>query len=154
MSDELQILHVSMADDVEPWASEPPPATGSLVILNVGAGDIELRFNHDQPEEVTRAIAMLRDMQRRGYVILVKQADGSYARAIDIDASAAAYVISGSPSDPVATPDTRLDAGVPLPDADPSGLAAGLRHLKRRGRPRRQPIVDSHAVGVGRSAGG
>lgn len=153
MSDELQILHVSMADDGDPWATDPSvtPATGSLVILNVGAGDIELRFNHDQPEEVTRAIAMLRDMQRRGYVILVKQADGSYARALDIDASAAAYVISGSPSDPVATPDTRLDAGPALPESESEPVPPPTR---RRGRPRRHPIVDSHAVAVGRSAGG
>ena len=59
--------------------------TGSLSILNVGAGDLELRFNPHQPEEVQRAITMLSEMIRRGYAILIREADGSYVRATDID---------------------------------------------------------------------
>jgi hypothetical protein len=108
--------------------------TGSLSVLNVGAGDIEVRFNPHQPEETTRAIRMLKDMQARGYAILVKQDDGSYVRAEGIDEQHGLYIISGEPAaadeqPPVAT--------------------------RRRGRARRtQTIATSHAIGVARSAGG
>ena len=109
--------------------------TGSLTVLNVGAGDIEVRFNAHQPEETQRAIAMLQDMQMRGYAILVKQEDGSYARAVSIDAERALYIISGEATPPIVV------------DAEPV--------RRRRGRPRKsQAIAGSHAVGVGRSAGG
>jgi hypothetical protein len=113
--------------------------TGSLSVLNVGAGDIEVRFNPHQPEEIARAIKMLRDMQQRGYAILVKQDDGSYARAVEIDEQHACYVISGEPQAP----------------AQPSAETPPATKTKngRRGR-RRQPIASSHAVGVARSAGG
>lgn len=102
--------------------------TGSLSVLNVGAGDIEVRFNNHQPEEIERAIKMLKDMQARGYAILVKQDDGTYVRAHAIDAERAVYIVSG----------------------EPEGTT------KKRGRPPKseQPIKDRHAVGVARSAGG
>lgn len=117
--------------------------TGSLSVLNVGAGDIEVRFNKHQPEEVARAITMLKDMQARGYAILVKQDDGSYVRAAAIDETHALYIISGEApavvTAEVVESDTRLAV-------TPRG---------KRGRQRRtQPIASSHAVGVGRSAGG
>lgn len=112
------------------------PMSGLLTVLNVGAGDIEVRFNAHQPEETARAIAMLKDMQTRGYAILVKQEDGSYARAVEIDAERALYIISGEPAPPIA-------------ETQP------VETPKRRGRPRRsQPIAGSRAVGVARSAGG
>lgn len=116
--------------------------TGSLCVLNVGAGDIEVRFNPHQPEEIERAIKMLRDMQQRGYAILVKQDDGSYARAIEIDATHACYVISGELAAPPATDE-------PEPATEPP-----KKNGRRRRGYRRQPIATSHAVGVARSAGG
>lgn len=110
--------------------------TGSLSVLNCGAGDIEVRFNQHQPEEVERAISMLKDMQRQGYAILVKNDDGSYSRAVEIDAARGLYVISG---DPASTEDV-----TPIEPTQ-----------KKRGRARRTaPIASSHAVGVARSAGG
>lgn len=120
--------------------------TGSLNVLNVGAGDIEVRFNPHQPEEIKRAIAMLRDMQQRGYAILVKQDDGSYARAVAIDETHACYIISGEPVPASAAPASE-PAAVETPAEPPK------KNGRRRGY-RRQPIATSHAVGVARSAGG
>jgi hypothetical protein len=115
-------------------------ASGSLAVLNVGAGDIEIVFNHHEPDETARAIKMLKDMQARGYAILVKQADGTYARAVEIDAERGHYIISGDAS------------SAPAP-SDAASSAVETPPVSRRGR-RRQPIASSHAVGVARSAGG
>ena len=111
--------------------------TGSLSILNVGAGDIEVRFNEHQPEEVERAIKMLKEMQARGYAILVKQADGSYVRAVEIDATRGCYIVSGEVVEPA-----------------PATAVGRPPSRGRRGRRVSQPIASSHAVGVARSAGG
>ena len=115
--------------------------TGSLSVLNVGAGDLEVRFNQHEPDEVERAVKMLRDMQQRGYAILVKNEDGSYSRAVSIDAERGLYIISDEPNAISLTSTTDcIDDGPKLP--------------RRRGRRRTAPIVSSHAVGVARSAGG
>ncbi len=83
---------------------------------------------------------MLKDMQTRGYAILVKQDDGSYVRALEIDAEHACYIISGE-----ASPVTLREEVVP--ESEPA--------KRPRGRPRKSvPIAGSHAVGIGRSAGG
>lgn len=124
-------------------------STGGLEVLNVGAGDIEVKFNPHQPEELARAIKMLKDMQLRGYAILVREDDGSYVRAKAIDEARGLYIITGDPAPPeLPVPvalRTDLDEGVEVPRAT----------TKRRGRQSRtKPIETSHAVGVGRSAGG
>lgn len=116
--------------------------TGSLSVLNVGAGDIELRFNQHNTEEREKALKMLTDMQRRGYAILVRLDDGSYVRATEIDAERGCYVVQ------MPEMSTGLDEGPSLP---------GRRGSRKgpRGRQRRHvPIERAHAVGVARSAGG
>ena len=154
--------------------------TGSLSVLNVGAGDIEVRFNQHEPEECERAIAMLMDMQRRGYAILVKNADGSYSRVTRIDAKRGLYIISGYPDDAYEDEDEGqvepVDTPAPEPAAEGAAEAPAAEGQaeegpmlegaaeprvqadskpKRRGRPRRTaPIAESHAVGVAPSAGG
>jgi hypothetical protein len=122
--------------------------TGSLSVLNVGAGDIEVRFNPHQPEEMNRALKMLKDMQQRGYAILVRQDDGSYARAVAIDASTHCYIVAGAPDEEVAA----APVEPPIEDV--------IASPKRRGRPKgkknltKQPIAGREAVAVARSAGG
>lgn len=112
---------------------------GEVAVLNVGAGDIKVTFNHLDEAEAQKAIRMLNDMQQRGYAILVETAEGEYARATSIDASRGRYIVS-------------------LPDTAP--LPAGAEeepHKKRRpGRPRKVsiPIQNTRSVGVARSAGG
>lgn len=123
--------------------------TGSLCVPNVGLGDIEVRFNQHDSDERTKALRMLTDMRARGYAILVRLDDGSYTRAVDIDAERGCYVVQmpdapvevvGETADPALRTD--LNDGPALPQ-------------KRRGRRRsRIPIENAHAVGVARSAGG
>lgn len=123
--------------------------TGSLSVLNVGAGDINITFNQHNPEERDRAIRMLKDMQMRGYAILVRLDDGTYTRALEIDEARGAYIIQDpepgfAPPEP-ATTEAAAEATAPAPEA-PRG---------KRGRPRKSvPVEKAHATGVARSAGG
>jgi hypothetical protein len=115
---------------------------GSLSVLNVGLGDIEITFNTFDDVEKARALQMLKDMQRRGYAILMKLPDGTYTRVMEVDERHGRYVVQ-LPADSPAPGDS-----VPLPPTRP----------KRRGRPPNRrvgvPIGAAHAVGVARSAGG
>jgi hypothetical protein len=116
--------------------------TGSLAILNTGAGDILVSFNDHDDAEADRAIAMLEDMQRRGYAIMVRQDDGTYTRAVAINRATKSYVVLPPRTAPVEAGDAP-GADTPAP--------------RRRGRPRKgaeQPIKGRRAVAVARSAGG
>lgn len=125
---------------------------GEIGILNVGHGDTKLSFDPEKPAERERAAAVVTDMLKRGYAILVQvgERDGKplYMRAEAFDAATCEYLIVGVPDrDPRDThdklkPDTGLDAG-------PS--------LKRgRGRPRKYRVdaATTRATAVARSAGG
>lgn len=108
--------------------------TGSLSVLNVGAGDIEIVFNQHNQDEVDKALRMLNDMQKRGYAILIRLDDGSYTRVTEIDATRGRYIVQ-------------------LPDG--STLAGSTDEPKKRGRPRKSvSVTKAHATGVARSAGG
>lgn len=108
------------------------PVTGMLSILNTGEGDIEVRFTDASDDEVDRAVKMLRDMQDRGYAIMVRLEDGSHVRAQSIDAKTREYVIK----EETRTPGSSIDL--------PSKTVTT----------KRAPIRKSTAVGIGRSAGG
>lgn len=136
-------------------------AMGSLSVLNVGAGDIEVNFNQHDRGEAAKAITMLTDMQARGYAILVKDTDGNYQRAARIDATRGRYIL------------TLPDATQTMPaDAEPvtcrcgcgkhvtAGKTWAKGHHNRKPGSRRKgvkvsvPVTKRHAVGVARSAGG
>lgn len=143
--------------------------TGSLSVLNVGAGDIEVVFNQHDTVERDRALKMLADMQARGYAILVKLDDGSYVRAKEIDHTRGRYIVqlSDGSSHAAAEP---LDT--PAPEVKPGECACGcgkpvkagkqwvLGHHNRKrkgttyGAYRAIPVHQAHATGVARSAGG
>lgn len=117
---------------------------GSLSVLNVGAGDISITFNQHDTGERDKALRMLKDMQKRGYAILVRLDDGTYTRALEIDETRGCYVI-------------QEPAELPAGDASPAptGDAPNDAPVKRRGRHRKSvPIEKAHATGVARSAGG
>ena len=116
----------------------PSVATGFLRVLNIAAGDIEVVFDAENPAETLRAIAMLKDMAKRGFLIAVRLEDGTFARAVDIDATRARYI--------VVVPD---DIGLPA-DAVP----VVEKRPAKRGRKVSVPIETSRAYGVARSAGG
>ena len=110
---------------------------GSLSCLNVGVGDIEIVFNQHNEDERQKALKMLMDMRDRGYAILVRLDDGSYVRAVDIDASRGRYIVQ-------------------LPEGATHAAAEPEPEKKKPGRPRKSsiPIDKAHATGVARSAGG
>lgn len=115
-------------------------SSGSLAILNTGAGDINVSFNDHDDAEVDRAIAMLLDMQKRGYAIMVRQADGTYLRAVAINRETKSYVVIPPPAP---TPSEVVEA--PEPEAK----------TRRARRPKaEQPVRGRKAVAVARSAGG
>ena len=115
--------------------------SGELTVLNVGAGDIAITFNQHDPAERAKAIAMLTDMQQRGYAILILLEDGTYARATSIDAKRGRYLIQ-------VPEDVPVEAVGPEAEEEPQ--------KKKRGRPKKVsvPIERTRAVGVARSAGG
>jgi hypothetical protein len=99
--------------------------TGSLTILNVGAGDIAVTFNTNDAQESTRAIEMLTDMLARGYLLAIQLPDGSYTRAKTVDRTRGRYIITV----PAAlVPDIVRDSEphvigteAPTPENDPTG---------------------------------
>lgn len=133
----------------------PHPITGSLSVLNVGEGDIHITFNNADPAETEKAVAMLLDMQKRGYAIMVQLPDNTYVRAQSIDATTGSYI--------VVLPDEIAAATLAEPAAaSPEGAKDGesaATEKPSRGRPSKKastslPIAGTRAVGVARSAGG
>ena len=111
--------------------------SGSLAVLNTGAGDINVSFNDQDDAEVDRALGMLLDMQMRGYAIMVRQDDGTYARAVAINRETKSYVV------------------IPPAPEPSAGDADAVQEKPKRGRRRAEQSVSGRkAVGVARSAGG
>lgn len=119
---------------------------GDLAILNVAAGDTKLSFDPSNPGEVERASAIVKDMLRRGFAILIEVGRDDngplYRRALDFDPATAEYIIAGSP-------ETMETANVKEPASAPT------RGRKAKSPPRqRVPAAATSAVAVGRTAGG
>lgn len=131
-------------------ATAPAPV-GTLSVLNVGDGDLTISFDPGDPQEVVHGLRVLMDMQKRGYLIAVKLPDGSYVRAIEIDPTAGAYIVS-LPRD--ASPALLAACGIEPGSPEALADAADAPKGKTRGRRGRLPIATSEAVGVARSAGG
>jgi hypothetical protein len=53
----------------------PESVIGTLDVLNVNAGDLNLSFNTNDPEETAKARRVVEDMLSRGYTILVQWGD-------------------------------------------------------------------------------
>lgn len=144
--------------------------TGTVGILNVGAGDTKLSFDPANPAERIRASRIVRDMLRRGYALLVEveQPDGTkaYQRALDFREDSAEYIIADF--DPLASGilASGIDDGPPLDrnedaqesegSADgPAKPSAATRSTRSRGRARKAiPAASVRAVAVARTAGG
>lgn len=136
-------------------------ATGMLSVLNVGAGDIKVVFNKDNPLETAKAIRMLTDMQRRGYLIAVELPDGSYARATEIDALHARYIIT-VPDEAVLPAEAERHCACGCGSVIAAGKTWKAGH-HRRGKAGVKgarsvrvsvPMHRARAIGVARSAGG
>ena len=132
-------------------------STGVLSVLNVGAGDIELVFNCHDSAEAQKAVAMLQDMQQRGYAIIVRDADGNYQRAVAIDATRGRYVIT-LPATAVTPADAEpltCECGCGQAVKPGKRFIHGHSSRARKGKKRvAVPVARRHAVGIARSAGG
>lgn len=113
--------------------------TGTLGILNVGAGDTKLVFDPDKPEERKKAAAAVRQMLRAGFSIFAEKMDAygktAFVRVHDFDEEACEYIIMEAPED---------GRGEETPA---SGARRGLRAT-------RAPAASTRAVAVGRTSGG
>lgn len=124
--------------------------TGGLSVLNTGAGDLEVTFNQHDSAERAKAIRMLTDMQARGYAILVRLEDGTYARATSIDATRGRYIlqlpedaVASAGADAIVEPTLKRRRGRPPGCGKKSGTVTVST-----------PIEGRYATGVARSAGG
>ena len=144
--------------------------SGSVGILNVGAGDTKLTFDKSNPAECIRAGRIVRDMLRRGYALLVEveQPDGTkaYQRALDFREETSEYIIADF--DPLGEQSQRdevqpilrqeisdeetNEAATDSPAQDRPETPAAPR--ARRGRTRAVPAGSTKAVAVARTAGG
>lgn len=133
---------------------------GSLSVLNVGAGDISLTFNHHDDAEAKKAVAMLQDMQRRGYAILVRDEEGIYQRAAEIDSRTGRYIIQLPPDkEPPADAEVvTCMCGCGRAVKPGKKWVKGHHHRGRAARAKGTkvsvPVAGRHAHGVARSAGG
>ena len=78
--------------------------TGSLSVLNTGAGDIEIKFDKDKPEELEKAKAMITDMLKRGYAIFIEDEMGETRRVKAFDAEKCAYIVKDAPKEEAEVP--------------------------------------------------
>lgn len=110
--------------------------TGTVGILNVGAGDTKLSFDPRNPAERIRAARIVRDMIRRGYALLVEVAPGQYQRATDFDEARCEYIIADFDPVTAAEADSAEDAGT-AHEEEPSPAARCEGAGKARRVPRR-----------------
>lgn len=120
---------------------------GELGILNVGQGDTKLSFDKQKPAERERAAAIVTDMLRRGFAILVQVGEKAgkplYMRAESFDPETCEYLIVGLPES-TAEPETEARQSTD-------------REVVKNRRGRKAGRVDAsatHATAIARSAGG
>jgi hypothetical protein len=130
---------------------------GQVGILNVGAGDTKLVFDSSVPEEMARSAAVVEDMIRRGFVLLIKvgrdERGPTYRRAHGFDPKTAEYIIAGPPPPELAataaplprTPEVLVEHPKPAPRRRQGRKAQGETRVK---------ASSADAVAVPRTAGG
>lgn len=141
--------------------------TGTVGILNVGAGDIKLSFDPDNAIELIRAKRIVKDMLRRGFALLVEVDDGKggkrFQRALDFDDTSCSYIIADfdpmtaaavDQEETLSHEESRQDKAEAA-EADAPGDATRPTPKVQRGRPRKLvSATTTRAVAVARSAGG
>lgn len=119
---------------------------GKVGILNVGAGDTKLTFDTSKPDELRKSAAIVEDMIRRGFVLLIETGRDEkgplYRRATGFDASTAEYIIAGPSAPQEITGNDEEPASAPK--AGRKGKSGILRVA----------ASSTDAVAVARTAGG
>jgi len=123
-------------------STDNEPTTGTLSVLNIGAGDLKFTFDPAKPAEVERAKQTIADMLKRGYLLLV-EIDGTWHRAKGFNPDVCEYIICDLPDD------------LPAIEPPPKQLAIeGPVQPKRKGRPKGVKASTVRATAVGPTAGG
>lgn len=86
--------------------------TIDLEILSCGAGDLEVKFDGEKPDEVAKARVMIMDMLRRGYALFVHGEGDEMIRVRRFSPKHDCYII-GDKKEPKRLP----IRGRPLPSA-------------------------------------
>ena len=134
--------------------------TGQVGILNVGAGNIRLSFDPNNPAERIRSARIVTDMLRRGYALLVETTDANgekvFTRAREFREDTCEYIIADFDPIVAAEVDGEDDAKVKQEAAAPGGSEVSEAKPKPRkgGRVKAVDAGDTRAVAVARSAGG
>ena len=116
---------------------------GRLDILNVGMGDLKLRWNAGDEADIAKAQATVEHLLKQGYALCIEKPDGTYARVKRFDREADAYVVSA----------VGTGAEVTLEEPDPAKPKRG-RPPKRKVVEEKHPRTKTKATAVGPSAGG
>lgn len=140
--------------------------TGTIGVLNVGAGDTRLTFDKNNPAEAIRSGRIVQDMLRRGYALLIEVPDGkggkTMTRVKEFDPATNEYIIADLDPIQAAAADEQEVRDVQSSAAPSDREAAGeggAKEPSRLGRPRkgptsRIPASGTSGVAVSRSAGG
>jgi hypothetical protein len=120
--------------------------SGTLAILNVAAGDTKLSFDPKSKAEVKRACGIVRDMLKRGFVILVEvgadEKGPLYRKVQKFDPGTAEYIIAGTPEN------TEASSNVEKPTSAPP------RRHRGKAQTTRIPAGRVSAIAVAPTAGG
>lgn len=128
------------------------PNTGTIGILNVGAGDTKLTFDRNNPDDCARAARTVADMISRGYVILIeagkdkKSGEKLYRRARAFDPATCEYIIAGDVS-------VSTEEGEDHGQSETAPKAARARTKQETGE-RRIHASRASGIAVPRQAGG
>lgn len=127
------------------------PVSGFLKVPNIGAGHIEIKFEHHNQEKLAQARRIIEDMTTRGYILVVEHG-GQYKPVQRFDARRNRYLLF--------EPGADLEAeNQKLAAAQAQGERLGetvepSRRKGRRGVQRGLPVEQTKAFGVAPTAGG
>ena len=128
--------------------------SGTIGILNVGAGDTKITFDKANPKDCAKAGKIVQEMLQAGYAILVQVGTSDdepiYQRAKAFDVSQGEYIIPNF--DPI-TGKQHDDQAAAAAPAGTSAKAAKPRR-GRKAKNLRLKATETRAVAVARSAGG
>jgi hypothetical protein len=140
--------------------------SGTIGVLNVGAGDTKLTFDKNNPAECIRAARIVKDMIRRGYALLIEtkvRGKSVYTRALDFDENAQEYIIADL--DPIAAAEADAQEQehangqvTEQPDTQEQSVATAAPQVaakEKRGRKTlRVAAQNANGTAVARTAGG
>lgn len=132
---------------------------GTLSILNVYEGDVEITYDTNDAAEAIRARRIITDMIRRGYALLIEVEKGVYQRVVDFDERRGRYIIADfDPSYAERPKSNEGDSDNGQKESEAIEADAGEVPPKirsQRGRPRKSVAMEqASAVAIARSAGG